>query len=415
MQTERLESLDQVRTWLDGNAPLDYRIPDRDTAYTFVRRTLVRFRYLSLGKADKSLIKRFLAKVTGLSRAQLTRLIRQYRKTGCIRDGRVNGPARPFRRRYLAADIARLAEVDALHGTLSGPATKKLCERAYEVFGDARFERLARISNGQIYNLRHSAGYRRQRATVEKTRPVKVNIGERKKPHPDGRPGFLRVDTVHQGDLDGHKGLYHINLVDEVTQFEFVGSVAQIAERCLLPVLTDLIDDFPFLVLGFHTDNGSEYVNRRVAKLLKKLHIEFTKSRPRHSNDNGLVESKNGTVVRKHLGHGYIPAEQAARFNAFNRQVLSPYLNYHRPCFFPVETEEANGRRRKRYPYDAMMTPYEKLKSLPDAARYLKPGVTFEQLDALAYAIDDNEAARRLNDARHRLFQTIRQAEAARG
>lgn len=142
------------------------------------------------------------------------------------------------------------------------------------VFGDQRFERLAHISNGHLYNLRGSQTYQRSRGSVDKTQPVKVTIGERRKPRPEGRPGFLRVDSVHQGDMDGSKGLYHINLVDEVTHFQFVGSVERISERFLLPVLEALIEAFPFVILGFHADNGSEYINKRVAALLEKLRCE---------------------------------------------------------------------------------------------------------------------------------------------
>jgi transposase InsO family protein len=356
------------------------------------------------------LVRAYLGKVTGLSRAQITRLIAQQRATGRLRDHR-GAPARPFVRRYTREDIRLLAELDALHGHLSGPATRKLCERAWAVFGDARYVRLAGISNGHLYNLRGSPTYQRCRGRVEKTRPVQIRIGERRRPHPAGRPGFLRVDSVHQGDLDGIKGLYHINLVDAVTQFQFVGSVERIAERFLLPVLEALLEAFPFSILGFHSDNGSEYVNRQVAGLLEKLHVEFTKSRARRSNDNALVESKNGSVVRKHLGYSHIPSRFAQSVNAFAREVLSPYLNFHRPCFFPTEVVDTKGRVRKRYPYAAMMTPYEKLKSLPEAAHYLKPGVTFAQLDAQALAISDQEAVRRLNTARAALFAIIDHAQ----
>jgi len=356
-------------------------------------------------------VRRYLERVSGLSRAQLTRLIQQFRETGSIRDRR-GRPAKPFPRRYTDADIRLLAEVDALHGTLSGPATRKLCERACQVFGDTRFERLARISNGHLYNLRHSRTYQRLRTTHHKIRPTQVRIGERRKPRPDGRPGFLRVDSVHQGDLDRVKGLYHVNLVDEVTQFQLIGSVERISERFLLPVLENLIQAFPFNILGFHSDNGSEYVNKRVADLLAKLHVEaFTKSRPRRSNDNALVESKNGAVVRKHLGYAHIPGHFAQQVNRFTQEVLSPYLNFHRPCFFPTEVVDDKGRVRKQYRYEQMMTPYEKLKSLPNASQYLKPGITFSQLDDIAYAVSDNEAARRLNKARAELFRNINKAQ----
>lgn len=411
LKTQGLQSLEHIRRFLEGSEPLGFEAPTREAAYEWIAGELRRFGYARLGKADKGLVRRYLGKVTGLSRAQLTRLIQQFRASGRIRDRR-GPPARPFPRRYTPADVRRLAELDALHGTLSGPTTRKLCERAYHRFGDRRFERLAGISNGHLYNLRRAKAYQRLRGHLDKTRPVKIAIGERRKPQPSGCPGFLRVDSVHQGDLDGLKGLYHLNLVDEVTQFQFVGSLERLSERFLLPQLEALLAAFPFPIRGFHADNGSEYINHRVAALLGKLHIEeFTKSRARHTNDNALVESKNGSVVRKHLGYAHIPGRFAAQVNAFARETLCPYLNFHRPCFFPTEEVDANGRRRKRYRYADMMTPYEKLKSLPEASRYLKPGLSFEQLDAIAYRISDNEAARRLNQARATLFHSINKAQ----
>ena len=411
IKTQGLQTMGQIRAFLEGTHPLDFDVPAREALYEWIAGELRRLGYLRLGKTDKGLVRRYLEKLSGLSRAQMTRLIRQFRETRSIRDRR-GRPAKPFPRRYTDADIRLLAEVDALHGTLSGPATRKLCERAWQVFGDARYQRLARISNGHLYNLRGSRTYQRLRTTHNKTRPVQVRIGERRKPRPDGRPGFLRVDSVHQGDLDGVKGLYHINLVDEITQFQFIGSVERISERFLLPVLEALIQAFPFTVQGFHSDNGSEYVNKRVAKLLAKLHVqEFTKSRPRRSNDNALVESKNGSVVRKHLGYAHIPGHFAQQVNHFTQNVLSPYLNFHRPCFFPTKEVDNKGRVRKRYPYEQMMTPYEKLKSLPKPEQYLRPGITFEQLDDIACAMSDNEAAQHLNEARAELFRNINKAQ----
>jgi transposase InsO family protein len=406
LHSQRLHTLQEIRAFLAGSEPLNFSIPARDEAYGWIENALRQLGYSRLGKADRGLVRDYLIKVSGLSRAQITRLIKQFRETGHVRDRR-GRPANAFVRRYRPVDVALLAEVDALHGTLSGPATRKLCERSYHVFGDVRFERLAHISNGHLYNLRHSAGYRRRRRHVDKTRPSQVRIGERRKPFPDGRPGFLRVDTVHQGDLDGIKGLYHVNAVDEVTQMQAIVSVERISERYLLPALAQLLDAFPFVILGFHADNGSEYINRQVAGLLEKLRIELTKSRARQTNDNALVESKNGSVVRKHLGYEHIPGRYAQQVNEFTVNVLSPYLNFHRPCLFPEEVVDAKGKRKKRYPYANLMTPYDKLKSLPDADQYLKAGVTFEQLDDIAMECSDNEAARHLNKARDILFREI--------
>ena len=304
-----------------------------------------------------------------------------------------------------------LAQLDELHGTLSGPATKKLCERAWQVFKQVEYQRLSGISVSHLYNLRQSTPYTRQRGSVDKTRPVQSSIGERRKPRPEGRPGYIRVDTVHQGDWDGTKGVYHVNAVDEVTQFEGVASVERISERYLIPVLESLIDSFPFIIKGFHADNGSEYINKRVAGLLNKLLIELTKSRSRRTNDNALVESKNGSIVRKHLGYHHIPQKWAPLINEFNQKYLNPYINYHRPCFFPIVKIDAKGKQKKTYPYKAMMTPYEKLKSLPEAKQYLKPGMTFQRLHDIALSISDNEAAHQLNEARKQLFKTIHEQD----
>jgi len=414
LQTQRVRTLEQVRRVAEGTEPVDFRVVERESAYEFIRRTLVQFDYEGLGKADKGTVRAYLAKMTGVSRAQLTRLMAQHRATGRIEDGRAGGPRRPFPRRYTAADVRLLAEVDAALGQRCGPATRAVMRRQFAVFDDPRFARLAGLSNGHLYTLRKSRTYRLKRTVFTKTRARSVAIGERRKPRPDGQPGFLRVDTVHQGDLDGAKGVYHINTVDEVTQYEHIGCVPAISERFLVPVLDALLHAYPFDIKGFHADNGSEYINYRVAALLNKLHIgQFTKSRSRRCNDNALVEGKNGAVVRAYFGYDPIPQCFAAQVNAFARDVLSPYLNYHRPCLFATECRDAKGRVRKRYRDQDLATPYEKLKSLPDAARFLKPGLTFETLDAVAYAQSDLDAAHAVNAARDELLRTLARDRAA--
>ena len=409
MNDSHIETLEQVRQFLDGAAVMEITISSKADCYQWIQGTLVRFQYLSLGKADRGLIRRYLQQISGYSRAQIARLIKQYRKTGQIQ--RRQCTAKGFSSKYTQEDIRLLARLDELHGTLSGPATKKLCERAWRVFKQTEYQRLAGISVSHLYNLRQSKSYFRQRGTIHKTRPVQNSIGERRKPRPEGRPGYIRVDTVHQGDWDGTKGVYHVNAVDEVTQFEGVASVERISERYLIPVLESLIDSFPFTIKGFHADNGSEYINKRVASLLNKLLIELTKSRSRGTNDNALVEGKNGSIVRRHLGYQHIPQKWAPLINEFNQKYLNPYINYHRPCFFPIVIIDAKGKQKKTYPYKAMMTPYEKLTSLPEAKQYLKPGMTFKQLDDIALSISDNEAAHQLNEARKQLFKTIHEQD----
>ncbi|MHB8564618.1 MAG: hypothetical protein ACYDDA_11885 [Acidiferrobacteraceae bacterium] len=290
MNDTQIRTLEQVRQFLEGTGVVDLTIDAKEDRYAWIQRTLIRFRYRRLGKTDKGLLLGFLQKVSGYSRIQIKRLVRQSMKTGTLK--RRQRTVNEFTRIYTREDVQRLAHMDELHGTLSGPATKKLCERAYTVFGQAEYQRLAGISVGHLYNLRHGTPYRAVRRHFEKTRPTVSHIGERRKPRPEGRPGYLRVDTVHQGDLDGKKGVYHLNAVDEVTQFEIVCSVEKISERYLIPVLAALLEQFPFVVLGFHADNGSEYINQHVAKLLNRLLVELTKSRSRHSN--GRVDDWRG-------------------------------------------------------------------------------------------------------------------------
>jgi hypothetical protein len=211
-----------------------------------------------------------------------------------------------------------------------------------------------------------------------------VPIGQRRAPQPNGRPGYIRIDSVHQGDQDGVKGVSHINAVDSVTQFQLVATCEKISEASLLPVIRQLLEGFPFTILGFHAENGSAYSNDQVATLWETLRIEVTKSRPRHSNDHALAESTNGAVVRKQLGDAHIPQPFAEQVNAFCADFLNPYVNFHRPCVFPETVTDAKGKARTRSHDRDMTTPYEKLRSLPNARQHLKPGVTVEQLDAIA-------------------------------
>lgn len=311
----------------------------RAEVYGWTERTLVRFEYGVLGKRDKGLVRLYVGRMTGLSRAQMTRLIASYTSCGHVKAASYQ--CRKFAAPYTKADVGLIAHVDKSYGNLSGPATRRILEREYHKYGQAAFQRLSQISVAQIYRFRNSETYRKRNTSYQPTRPTPIPIGERRKPKPEGHPGYLRIDTVHQGDRDGVKGLYHINAVDEVTQWEIVAATPQISERWLIPVLTQLLEQFPFTIRGFHSDNGSEFINYTVAQLLEKLLIEQTKSRAHRTGDNGLVETKNGAVVRKHLGFGHIGAEHADAVDQFHQRYLNPYLNFHRPC---AERRSSKGR-----------------------------------------------------------------------
>jgi transposase InsO family protein len=402
-ETEKL-SLQEIEKFLLAAQEVRFEASQREEVYGWIERLLCQQEYVRQGRRARGLLRRYIGKMTGLSRAQLTRLVGRYVATGQV--GKKATRRHRFPRHYTSADIELLARVDEAHESLSGPATRRILQREFQEYGKAEFQRLAAISNGHLYNLRRNPRYRQQRKNYQKTRPSAVAIGERRRPDPGGRPGYLRVDTVHQGDTENGKGVFHINAVDEVTQWEIAASVERISETYLEPVLVTILTQFPFVIHGFHSDNGSEFINQTVAKLLNKLMIEQTKSRPRHSNDNGLAETKNGAIIRKHMGWGHIPAAHAQRIQQFYSADLNPYLNYHRPCAQADVEVDAKGRKRRRY--RRYQTPLETLLSLPKPQQYLRPGLNVATLKRIAGLMSDTAAARRMHEAKHSLFEQLR-------
>jgi hypothetical protein len=406
MDDSEATSLEQIRAFLAGSGEVRFAGQRRDEVYAWTERTLVRHQYAGLSKLEKGLLRRYVARMTGLSRAQVTRLIAGYTDTGRVKAAAYQ--RKKFPSRYTASDVELLAYVDKAHGNLSGPATKRILEREYSEYGQSAYERLAHISVAQIYRFRNSETYRSRNTSYQPTRPTPIPIGERRKPRPEGRPGFLRIDTVHQGDRDGVKGVYHINAVDEVTQWEIVAATPQISEHWLIPLLEQLLEQFPFVIRGFHSDNGSEFINYTVARLLDKLLIEQTKSRAHRTGDNGLVECKNGAIVRKHMGFGHIGAQYAETVDRFHREFLNPYINFHRPCAVAEIVEDPNGRRRRAYPrWD---TPFEILSRTRQCESYLKPGVSMASLQQFAQQQTDTQAAIAMQQAKKKLLAKVKRS-----
>ncbi|MFD2109305.1 integrase [Ottowia pentelensis] len=407
MDESRLGSIAQLQAFLEGTLEVSFSaFADDQERYAHIASVVRRLGYTRLSRPDKGIVLRYLARTSGYSRAQLTRLLARVLE-GQPLAKRYRVPAHAFARRYSPADVALLVSVDRAHGCLSGPATVHLLRRAWHVHGDARFERLAQLSPSHLYNLRKSGPYKAARVSLTKTRPVLNAIGQRRAPDPGGRVGFIRIDSVHQGDLDRIKGVYYVNAVDILTQWEVVACCERISEAFLLPVLEQLMAQFPFPIRGFHSDNGGEFVNRQVAALLGKLQAEQTKSRPRKSNDNALAESKNAAVVRKTFGHSHIPQRFAGLINTFCQEHLNTYVNLHRPCLFAKQVMDAKGKIRKTYPPELVQTPLEKLASLPDIDKQLRRGITVQLLQQQAVQVTDLQAAEQLNAARMALFATI--------
>jgi len=409
MNITSINSIEEMKNFLQANNKIQFKVETRKDKYNYISEILIKHKYKKARKKHRGIIKKYLSKVTGYESSQIKRLIKKWKQGKLLCElEKISNNKNGFKRKYDPEDIALLIKTDVAHKTRCGRVTSEHLKRELFVFGKDEYANIANISQSHIYNIRKE---NRQYLTSEaikysKTNPFSTNIGERRKPQPDGKPGYLRVDSVHQGDLDGEKGVCHINTVDEVTQEEVVGCTEGISEYFLEGLLEDLIEQFPFKIINFHSDNGSEYINKVVAKLLNKLMAKQTKSRSRHCNDNTLVECKNGAVIRKHIGRSHISKKNAPLINKFYKNYFNPYLNYHRVCEFATDYIDKNGKVRKKY--DERSTPYDKLKSLKGAKQYLKDGITFEQLDEIAYAESDNEFAEKMQKEKLKMFKKIK-------
>lgn len=405
MNDDHLVSVAQLKEFAKWNSGAKFKSnSSKKETYEWIGRTLGKFRYNSLKKKEKSIVKKYVMNMTGYSEGSVDKFIRVKKEVGILipKDERTQNS---FTTVYGPSDISLLAEVANATLGQNGKAIKEMMKSMYHDYGDVKFENLAKISVSHLYNLKKTSTYETENLVYTKTNPVKRDIGERRKPEPSGVPGYIRVDSVHQGDMDKEKGVYHINLVDEVTQGEHLGCVEKISEYFLLPLLEELLKTFPFRILGFHSDNGSEYINHQVAEMLNKMMIEQTKSRSRHSNDNALAEGKNGAIVRKYMGYAHIGGKHAEKINDFYREYLNPYLNFHRYCGFATLEIDQRGKEKKKY--DLYATPIQKLLSLSECEKYLKAGVTKGSLIAETKKTNHFDAAKKVVLERQKLFKEI--------
>lgn len=396
MDDSRINTVAQVKAFLKGSQQFGFSLTDAslEDKYSFIDKTVDRLCYRTLTRKNKKAVIRYLKKITGYQHTQLFRLIKRAEKGKLIKTiyRRINP-----HRIYTSYDIKLLEKTDELHLRLSDMATKEILRREYEMFNHQEFQTIAGISHSHISNLRESPYYKN--SWVNHTKARVVPIGMTQPPINYGFPGSIRVDTVHQRDV------FHINSVDEITQHEILVCVPQICEACMIPALEDLINQYPFLIFNFHSDRGGENINYQVADLLNRLLIKQTKGRSNHCNDNALVETKNGSVVRKNMGWMHINQSLADKVNNYYRNFLNPYLNYHRPCGFPTTLTDDQGKKTKVY--TIYQTPYEALKGITGVGRFLKPGQTFGKLDIIAYKYSDNEFAQILRDEERKLFDLI--------
>lgn len=399
MDDSRLTNINQIEKLLKSSQKLVLSLKDAsiNEKYQFIDQTIDRLNYSKLKRKDKRVVIKYVKKITGYKQAQSYRLISRA-ASGKLSHKKYkrHNP----NRKYSSFDIKLLEKTDERHLRLNTLATKEILRREYEVFHKEDYENISRVSPSHINNLRNHPIYRD--SYVNHTKSTIVPIGETKKPENNDIPGSIRVDSVHQRDV------YYINLVDEITQWEIVISVPQLTKEYLLPALKYILDQCPFVVFNFHSDRGSEFINYEVAEILNELLIHQTKSRSRHTNDNALVESKNGGVIRKNLGYGYFSKQIITELNQWLKNYFNIYLNYHRPSLYQTGIRVyLNGREMPIYGQTTV--PYEKLKEVSQKKRknFFKEGITFEELDKIAYQCSDNEFAKLMRDAESKLFSSV--------
>ena len=403
MNDSGINTIHQIKKFLKTTQELSLSLvsASQSEKYDFIRGTVKRFNYSQLKKGDKHYLFLYLQKVTGYHRSQLNQLIKRVLRGEGLKKKPYQRSSSKSHRIYTPVDIKLLEKTDELHLRLGERATKEIFRREVETFGHHQYQRLKGISHGHITNLRLHPIY--HNSWVNHTKKRTASIGISQAPENYDQPGSIRVDTVHQRDI------YHINAVDEISQWEVVIAVPVISERYMIPALKTILAQFPFVIFNFHSDRGSENINYRVADLLSRLRIKQTKSRPRRPNDNALVETKNGSVIRKNMGWQYLPDEDEVinLLNDYYLNYFNPYLNYHRPSGYPTSVVDKKGRVKKVY--HRYQVPYEYLKSLPQAESYLKPGLSFQKLDKIAYQLSDNQFAEKLRHQERLLFATINQ------
>lgn len=404
MEDSRLINVTQLKEFLKASQQVVVSL-EKSTLlekYRFIEKTIKKFNYQKLSKKEKRTVYLYIKKLTGYKKAQLYRLIKRaevgaLQKTLYVR----SSPTKI----YITKDIKLLETTDEIHLRLSEDATKEILRREFEVFGKKDYQTIARVSHSHITNLRHCPVYKS--SWINHTKARQIPIGMTQPPQNYGKPGSIRVNSVSQKDV------YHINSVDEITQCEVVFCVPQLSELFMLPALIDIINQYPFVIFNFHSDRGKETINYVVADLLQRLVIKQTKSRSYHSGDNALCETKNGSVIRKNMGWEHINQSMCDEINSYYKNFFNPYLIFHRPCAYPTIKVDKNGKKKKVY--NNYQIPYEFLKSLPNTESYLKPRVTFENLDKIAYSYSDNEFGTIMREEERKLFQKIREQDKKSG
>jgi len=409
MDDSRTTSLEQLRALVAANGVVRFAGQRRDEVYGWMERTLVRHEYAGLPRPDKGVVRLYLTQMTGLSRAQVTRLITGYQQTGRVTA--VSYQRIRFPTIYTAADVDLLAYVDRAPrqpewdrppGASWSGSTASMARLPTSGWRGSRWRTctgcVPRRRTGSATSATSQRGLRRSPSASGASRDRRA------------RPDTCASDTVHQGDQDGCKGLYHINAVDEVTQWEIVVATPQISELWLLPVLEAILQQFPFVIHGFHSDNGSEFINYTVARLLEN----YSSNRPgRGRTVPATTAWSSPRTAPSFAAHRLRLHRRATRRGDGSVPPGVPQPVPQLPSALRCAHDPHPGQRQAPQDLPALGHALGVVPELPGCERFLRPGVTLAELESFAQLQSDTEAALAMQRAKRKLLGSVKRTQTA--
>jgi len=339
----------------------------------------LRDRYQKSKKREKITILNEFTKLTGYNRSYASQILNQSKLLGYvhvagktikyIRDHK----KRRKKKRYYDHDV--LIALKKLWEGADYICSKRLAPYLEEYItvlercGEIKLthevrEKLLTISPATIDRLLAPVRKRQQFKGRSTTRPgslLKKNIPIRTYSEwDDRRPGFFEVDLVsHDGGQSRGDFIQSLNFTDIATGWDEMVAVKNKAQRWVFEGIKEIRDRLPFPILGFDSDNGSEFINDELIRYCEREQITFTRARPYRKNDSCFIEQKNWSVIRRTVGYGRYDTEEELRVLNQLYSNLRLYVNFFQPVRKLIQKERF-GSRIKKY-YDIAQTPYRRV------------------------------------------------------
>lgn len=206
------------------------------------------------------------------------------------------------------------------------------------------------------------------------------------------QPGFLEADTVaHCGGSLAGDFIWSAIFTDICSAWTEGRAVWNKGAAGVVAAVESVEAELPFELLGFDSDNGSEFLNHHLRDhfALRKKPVGFTRSRPYHKDDNAHVEQKNWMWPRQLLGYGRLECPMLVEpINQLYRQAWGPLMNFFLPGLKLAEKWRERSHWRKRY--EPAQTAYQRLMKSPKLPRKMRQELRdrFESLDPFALKLD---------------------------